>query len=155
MTMLFKILSITLMVIFSCFAAVPAQAEDYDLVILNGRVMDPESKLDAVRNVGVKGGKITVRQFLEASKLIQPDKKLGAVLVDQGIKLLVVACNTASSLALDDLAEIGVRRVSIGGALSRLALRAFLDGAKEMRAGRFGFVPQIASIAELHGAFPA
>jgi N-acyl-D-aspartate/D-glutamate deacylase len=33
-------------------------AETYDLVILNGRVMDPESGLDAVRNVGVKGGKI-------------------------------------------------------------------------------------------------
>ena len=33
----------------------------------------------------LKSGKITVRQFLEASKLIQPDKKLGAVLVEQGI----------------------------------------------------------------------
>jgi Domain of unknown function (DUF4388) len=33
----------------------------------------------------IKTGKATVRQFLEASKLIQPDKKLGAVLVDQGI----------------------------------------------------------------------
>ncbi|TWT60941.1 amidohydrolase family protein [Rubinisphaera italica] len=34
-------------------------AADYDLVILNGRVMDPETKLDAVRNVGIKDGKIT------------------------------------------------------------------------------------------------
>ncbi|MCP3957815.1 MAG: aminoacylase [bacterium] len=34
------------------------QAQDYDLVILNGRVMDPETKLDAVRNVAVKDGKI-------------------------------------------------------------------------------------------------
>jgi hypothetical protein len=33
----------------------------------------------------LKTGKITVRQFLEASKLIQADKKLGAVLVEQGI----------------------------------------------------------------------
>ena len=33
-------------------------AEAYDLVILNGRVMDPESNFDAVRNVGVKDGKI-------------------------------------------------------------------------------------------------
>ncbi len=31
-------------------------AETYDLVILNGRVMDPETKLDARRNVGVKDG---------------------------------------------------------------------------------------------------
>ncbi len=60
MTMLFKILSITLMVIFSGFAAVPSPAEDYDLVILGGRVMDPGSKLDAVRNVGVKNGKIAI-----------------------------------------------------------------------------------------------
>jgi N-acyl-D-glutamate deacylase len=39
-------------------ASSPVGAEDYDLVILNGRVMDPESGLDAVRNVGVKDGKI-------------------------------------------------------------------------------------------------
>jgi N-acyl-D-aspartate/D-glutamate deacylase len=30
----------------------------YDLVIANGRVMDPESGLDAVRNVGITAGKI-------------------------------------------------------------------------------------------------
>jgi len=29
-----------------------------DLVILGGRVMDPESGLDAVRNVGIRDGKI-------------------------------------------------------------------------------------------------
>ena len=33
-------------------------AQDYDLVILNGRVMDPETEFDAVRNVGIKDGKI-------------------------------------------------------------------------------------------------
>src|SRR5439155_13882254 len=32
--------------------------ETYDLVIANGRVMDPESGLDAIRNVGIRGGKI-------------------------------------------------------------------------------------------------
>ncbi len=31
-------------------------AQEYDLVIRNGRVMDPESGLDAVRNVGIRGG---------------------------------------------------------------------------------------------------
>ena len=35
-------------------------AEKYDLVILNGRVMDPETMFDAVRNVGVKDGKIVI-----------------------------------------------------------------------------------------------
>jgi N-acyl-D-aspartate/D-glutamate deacylase len=32
--------------------------ETYDVVIANGRVMDPESGLDALRNVGIRGGKI-------------------------------------------------------------------------------------------------
>ncbi len=32
--------------------------ETYDLMIANGRVMDPESGLDGVRNVGIRGGKI-------------------------------------------------------------------------------------------------
>jgi hypothetical protein len=52
-----KILTIAL-VICGGLAVVPAQAKDYDLVILNGRVMDPESGLDAIRNVGIIGGKI-------------------------------------------------------------------------------------------------
>ena len=30
-----------------------AQAENYDVVILNGRVMDPETNFGAVRNVGI------------------------------------------------------------------------------------------------------
>jgi adenine deaminase len=38
----------------------PAVAADYDLVINNGRVMDPETMYDAVANVGVKDGRIAV-----------------------------------------------------------------------------------------------
>ena len=34
-----------------------AQAS-YDLVILNGRVIDPESRTDAIRNLGISNGKI-------------------------------------------------------------------------------------------------
>src|SRR4051794_13199734 len=34
------------------------QAAQYDLVITGGRVMDPESGLDAVRHIGVRDGKI-------------------------------------------------------------------------------------------------
>ena len=33
-------------------------AQQYDVVIAHGRVMDPESGLDAVRDVGIRGGKI-------------------------------------------------------------------------------------------------
>src|ERR1700674_6079 len=54
------LLSLTLLL---CLAAlVPksrlAADEAYDIAILNGRVMDPESGLDAVRNVGIRAGKI-------------------------------------------------------------------------------------------------
>ncbi|HEY6337762.1 MAG TPA: amidohydrolase family protein [Candidatus Sulfotelmatobacter sp.] len=38
----------------------PHRSDTYDVVILNGRVMDPESGLDAVRNVGVRDGTIAV-----------------------------------------------------------------------------------------------
>jgi len=41
-------------------AGVPAFAQDFDLVILNGRVMDPETRYDAVANVGVTDGRIAV-----------------------------------------------------------------------------------------------
>ena len=37
-----------------CTVAVPAQ-DLYDIVILNGRVMDPETGLDAIRHVGIRG----------------------------------------------------------------------------------------------------
>ena len=45
-----------------CFAALPLPviAADYDLVINNGRVMDPETNLDGIRNVGIKEGRIAV-----------------------------------------------------------------------------------------------
>ena len=35
-----------------------SSASGYDMVIANGRVMDPETGLDAVRNVGITAGKI-------------------------------------------------------------------------------------------------
>jgi len=40
------------------FLAHPALAEKYEIVIESGRVMDPETGLDATRNVGVANGKI-------------------------------------------------------------------------------------------------
>ena len=45
--------------------ATPAPPE-YDVVILNGRVIDPESRLDAIRNIGITNGKI---QAVSASSM--------------------------------------------------------------------------------------
>lgn len=36
----------------------PALARQYDMVIHQGRVVDPETKLDAVRDIGINGGRI-------------------------------------------------------------------------------------------------
>ena len=38
--------------------AVALAAQTFDIVLANGRVMDPETNLDAVRNVGIRDGKI-------------------------------------------------------------------------------------------------
>ena len=50
--MFFGLLALSLMVVM------PSAAADYDLVILNGRVMDPETMYDGVANVGIKNGSI-------------------------------------------------------------------------------------------------
>src|SRR6202041_3682387 len=52
----FVLLGITLNYVVRAGRA--ADDEKYDLVIANGRVMDPETGLDAVRNVGISGRKI-------------------------------------------------------------------------------------------------
>jgi hypothetical protein len=41
------------------FKALPVSTE-FDVVILNGRVMDPETNFDAIRNVGIKDGRIAL-----------------------------------------------------------------------------------------------
>lgn len=40
------------------FLAACERSDPYDLVIANGRVIDPETKLDALRHVGIRDGKI-------------------------------------------------------------------------------------------------
>ena len=54
-----------------------AQRETFDVVIAKGRVMDPESGLDAVRNVGLTGGKIrAISQEPLAGKIVVDAKGL-------------------------------------------------------------------------------
>jgi N-acyl-D-aspartate/D-glutamate deacylase len=47
-----------LLLLVSLACATPATAEVYDIVLAGGSVMDPESGLDAIRNVGIAGGRI-------------------------------------------------------------------------------------------------
>ena len=65
-------------ILVSALAVVVLTAQDFDLVIVKGRVMDPESGLDGVRSVGVRSGKIaaisesllTGRRVIDASGLV-------------------------------------------------------------------------------------
>jgi len=57
------------------------------------------------------------------------------------------------AITLAQLGEVGVRRVSIGGALSRIALQSLLAAAGEMRNGQFGFIAKLAPLHDLQRAF--
>jgi 2-methylisocitrate lyase-like PEP mutase family enzyme len=54
------------------------------------------------------------------------------------------------SLTLDQLAEAGVKRISVGGALSRIALNAVLGVAQELREGRFTGLAQAIAMPRLY-----
>lgn len=55
-TMTASVVVLALTVLTACQAGPPA--DGYDIVILNGRVMDPETNFDAVRNVGIINDRI-------------------------------------------------------------------------------------------------
>jgi N-acyl-D-aspartate/D-glutamate deacylase len=44
--------------LLSLLVSAPVFAQTYDVVLANGRVIDPETNLDAIRNVGLNGGRI-------------------------------------------------------------------------------------------------
>jgi 2-methylisocitrate lyase-like PEP mutase family enzyme len=57
-------------------------------------------------------------------------------------------------LSLTELAEIGVKRISVGSALARAAFGAFLRAAREMRThGRFTFAEEAVSYKEISALF--
>jgi 2-methylisocitrate lyase-like PEP mutase family enzyme len=66
----------------------------------------------------------------------------------------VVMSAADPSLTVTQLAEAGVKRISVGGALSRLALAAFIKGAKEMKEqGGFTWVRETAPTKDLKAIF--
>ncbi len=59
-------------------------------------------------------------------------------------------------LRLEELSDLGVRRVSLGSTLARLAYGALLRAAEDMRSrGEFAFAEQAAPFAELNAMFSA
>jgi len=68
--------------------------------------------------------------------------------------LNVLAGITGMSLSVADLAELGVTRISLGGALARAAYGALLQAAQEVQVkGTFGFTQRAASGKELNAIF--
>jgi 2-methylisocitrate lyase-like PEP mutase family enzyme len=58
------------------------------------------------------------------------------------------------TLTVDQLSAAGVKRISVGGAMSRFALAAFLQSAREMKdKASFSFVTKMAPIKELRDGF--
>ena len=67
-TVTIAIVFVAIAVSYAVGAGRAADDEKYDVVIANGRVMDPESGLDAVRNVGISGGKIRAISYESAAR---------------------------------------------------------------------------------------
>ena len=56
-----QLIATTLVALSGLSAIAPAvYAQDYDVVILDGRVMDPETLYDGVANVGITDGRIAI-----------------------------------------------------------------------------------------------
>ena len=79
-----------------------------------------------------------------------------AVVRAVGKPLNVVMSAADPAITQAQLAEAGVKRISVGGALSRLALAAFLKGAREMKdAGGFTWVRDTVPTKDLKAVFRA
>lgn len=71
-----KLKTILLTVVAFCTSYIFAQTSNkgvgYDIVIINGRVIDPETKLNAIRNVGIHNGKIVevTQKIITGKKII-------------------------------------------------------------------------------------
>src|ERR1700683_2621668 len=138
-------------ILFICllvFSTAIAAAQQYDLVLEGGRVMDPETGLDAVRNVGIRDGKIvriapealSGRRLVHASGLVVAPGFIdlhqhGQDLASQRVKALD-GVTTALELEIGapDVAKFlkskeGRSLIHYGTAASHVAARASVFGA--------------------------
>lgn len=120
-----------------------ARAENY----INGRpdLRDTIQRLQAYQEAGA--------DVLYAPGLTSQDDIATLVRsVDRPVNVLMGLAGASLNLAA--LSAIGVRRVSVGSALARAALGAFLRAAREMQQdGTFRFAEEAASSREISGMF--
>lgn len=138
--------------IFSLFllalSTTMVSAQQFDLVLEGGRVMDPETGLDAVRNVGIRDGKIvrissealSGRRVIQASGLVVAPGFIdlhqhGQDLTSQRVKALDgVTMALELEIGAPDVAQFlkakeGHSLIHYGTAASHVAARALVFGA--------------------------
>jgi 2-methylisocitrate lyase-like PEP mutase family enzyme len=122
-----------------------ARAENY----LNGRadLADTIRRLQAFQEAGADvlyAPGVTTMQELE-TLIKSVDRPVNVLAGMQGVHF-----------NMDELSRIGAKRVSVGGALTRVALGAFLRAAREMKAhGTFMFVDEPVTSGEISSMFDA
>lgn len=85
---------------------------------------------------------------------IKTREQIAAVVAAVAPRPVNVLMSSASGLTVADLAALGVRRISVGSALSRVAWRAFMRAAREIaESGTFGCFADLAPASELNGFF--
>lgn len=84
---------------------------------------------------------------------IQSAEQIRTVVTAVAPKPVNVLVGATSPFTLQDLADLGVRRVSVGGALARAAWGGFMHAAQALAEGRFDGFDGAASGATLNGLF--
>jgi len=85
---------------------------------------------------------------------IRSREQIAAVVAAVAPKPVNLLIGSTSDLTLDDVAALGVRRISVGGALARAAWGGFLRAARTMaEQGRFDGFADAAKGDELNGFF--
>jgi len=130
---------------FSFPFTLTARAENY--LVGRADLKDTIARLQAYQEAGA--------DVLYAPGLATLDDITAVVTsVDRPVNVLVGA--KGIRLSLEQLSRAGVKRVSVGSALSRAALGAFLQGAREMREhGTFGFADEAVSYRDVMAMFEA
>jgi 2-methylisocitrate lyase-like PEP mutase family enzyme len=122
-----------------------ARAENY--LVGKPDLKDTIHRLQAYQNAGANvlyAPGLTSKQDV-ISVVHSVDRPVNVIMGLQGVRL-----------SLAELSEIGVKRISVGSALSRAALGAFLRAAREMKErGTFSFADQAVSFKEISAMFDA
>ena len=84
---------------------------------------------------------------------IKTREQIAAVVAAAGGKPVNLLVGAPSELTLKDIAELGVRRVSVGGGLARAAWGGFIRAARTLADGRFDGFADAAPGAELNAFF--